>query len=373
MEYGKVLNVAIIGGGPGCKAIMDIIFAEKLSQLRMKLIGVACTNRDAVGYNFARDIGIYTTTDYRDLYNFENLEMIIELTGREEVAQEILQTKPDHVRLMDNIAARLFWDIFRIEEERIAERRQAAEALLESKIVLNSILFNSPIGIGVAENRVLIWGNEALRDMFGFESEEDYKGKSSRIIYTSEEEFERVGQIIYGQARKNRPAGADAELRRKDGSVFFGHIKINCPDPSRPMIRTIYTISDISWRKEAEEVLRSECDKYQGILSALGDGVSIVNQDFTIEYENEVLKRKFGNGVGKKCYTTYSQLKEPCEHCALHAMIESGEMQSIELALSDGRQYELRFSPFTDVDGGVKAMVLSRDVTETRARRSHGV
>jgi hypothetical protein len=41
MEQAKALNVAIVGGGPGCKAIMDIILAEKLSQLRMKLIGVA--------------------------------------------------------------------------------------------------------------------------------------------------------------------------------------------------------------------------------------------------------------------------------------------------------------------------------------------
>lgn len=44
MDQAKVLNVAIVGGGPGCKAIMDMMFAEKLSQLRIKLIGVACTN-----------------------------------------------------------------------------------------------------------------------------------------------------------------------------------------------------------------------------------------------------------------------------------------------------------------------------------------
>jgi hypothetical protein len=44
MEKGKPLNVAIVGGGPGCEAIMDMIFAEKLSQLRMNLIGVADTH-----------------------------------------------------------------------------------------------------------------------------------------------------------------------------------------------------------------------------------------------------------------------------------------------------------------------------------------
>ena len=66
MEQYKALNVAIVGGGPGCEAIMDMIFAERLSQLRMKLIGVACTNPEAVGYRYAQDKGIYTTRDYRE-------------------------------------------------------------------------------------------------------------------------------------------------------------------------------------------------------------------------------------------------------------------------------------------------------------------
>jgi len=82
MKQKKALNVAIVGGGPGCKAIMDMIFAKKLSQLQMKPIGVACTNAKAVGYRYAQKKGIYTTKDYRDLYNLKNLNMIIELTGR---------------------------------------------------------------------------------------------------------------------------------------------------------------------------------------------------------------------------------------------------------------------------------------------------
>ena len=129
MEQVKTLNVAIVGGGPGCKAIMDMIFAEKLSQLRMKVIGVACTNPGAVGYRYAREMGNYTTRDCRDLYKLKDLNMIIELTGREEVANEIRRSKPDHVRLMDHVGARLFWDIFQIEEERIAERQRTEESL----------------------------------------------------------------------------------------------------------------------------------------------------------------------------------------------------------------------------------------------------
>ena len=125
----RPINVAIVGGGTGCKAITDMIFAKKLGQLRMKLIGVACTNPKAVGYRYAQKKGIYTTKDYRDLYKLNDLNMIIELTGREEVANHISQTKPDHVRLVDHVAARLFWDVFQIEEKSISASKRAEERL----------------------------------------------------------------------------------------------------------------------------------------------------------------------------------------------------------------------------------------------------
>jgi len=128
-EQVQVLNVAIVGGGPGCKAIMEMIFAEKLSELQMKLIGVACTNPDAVGYRYAQEKGIYTTRNYRELYNLKELNMIIELTGHGDVSDEISRSKPDHVRLIDHVAARLFWDIFQFQEERIEERGRAEEEL----------------------------------------------------------------------------------------------------------------------------------------------------------------------------------------------------------------------------------------------------
>ena len=150
-DQDMVLNVAIVGGGPGCKAIMDIIFAEKLSQLRMKLIGVACTNPEAVGYRYAQEKGFYTTRDYRNLYKLKDLNMIIELTGREEVANEIARTKPDHVRVMGNVAARLFWDIFKIEEERIAERRRSEHAIKLAYAELNQIFETSADGMRVID------------------------------------------------------------------------------------------------------------------------------------------------------------------------------------------------------------------------------
>jgi two-component system NtrC family sensor kinase len=169
MEKIRTLNVAIVGGGPGCKAIMDMIFAEKLSQLRMKLISVACTNPKAVGYRYAQEKGIYTTTDYCDFYQLKDLDMILELTGRDEVAREISRTKPDHVRLVDHVAARLFWDIFQIEEQRIEERKKSEEVRRESEERLKAILNTIHAGVVLidAQSHRILYVNPIAAELIG--------------------------------------------------------------------------------------------------------------------------------------------------------------------------------------------------------------
>ena len=218
VEQADTLNVAIVGGGPGCKAIMDMIFAEKLSQLRMNLIGVADINPEAIGYQYAREKGIFTTTEYQDLYKLEGLRMIIELTGLEKVADEILRTKPDRVRLMGNVAARLFWDIFRIEEERIAERQRAEEALRKSEhekeAILNSM--SEDVVYYDMEHRI-VWANRVASERIGLAPDE----LVGRHCY---EIFHRRSKPCPGcPVVKAREAGQprEAEMTGPDGRIWF--------------------------------------------------------------------------------------------------------------------------------------------------------
>jgi PAS domain S-box-containing protein len=143
-------------------------------------------------------------------------------------------------------------------EHEINERKRVEAALREKKELLSNILAGSPIGIGVVEDRKLSWTNESMMNMFGVENEEDYIGQSAKILYASEEEYERVGQILY-KNRTDKVVQFDAQLKRKDGSIFYGSIMISSLDLSNPMGKAIATISDISWRKQAEmELKRSE-------------------------------------------------------------------------------------------------------------------
>ena len=118
--------------------------------------------------------------------------------------------------------------------------------------------------------------------------------------------------------------------------------------------------------KQTEEALRSEHDKFRGMLSALGDGVDIINKNYIIEFQNEPLRERYGDKIGEKCFSAYMGLERPCDFCSIQEAIRTGQPTRIELVAPDSRNYELNSSPFRDVDGEVKVIELVRDITERK-------
>ena len=162
-------------------------------------------------------------------------------------------------------------------EKEAADCRAAEASLRWSNEIVNSILSASPIGIGLVENRIIKRINGAMMRMFRFESEADYIGKSARIIYPSEEDFQRVGDFIYNYLKAGKEAWLDAIFQRNDGTTFWGHLKVNTLHPPDPMQRATFTISDISWRKRAEAKLLHN-EKLQAVVEMAGAVCHEMNQ-----------------------------------------------------------------------------------------------
>jgi PAS domain S-box-containing protein len=162
-----------------------------------------------------------------------------------------------------------------------ARLRSAEESLKKSNEIVSSILSASPIGIGLVENRIIKRINEAMQKMFRFESDADYLGKSARIIYPTDADFQKVGSFIYSQFKAGKEAVLDTTFIRRDGSTFFGHLKVNTMYPRDPMQRATFTISDISWRKQAEtEMLQKE--KLQAVVEMAGAVCHEMNQPMQV-------------------------------------------------------------------------------------------
>ena len=148
-------------------------------------------------------------------------------------------------------------------------------------------------------------------------------------------------------------------------TFVLSHIREIVRDREKTQKHTEELTSTIREQKRIEGLLRSERDKFQGVLSAIGEKMYIVNKNYEIDYQNEILDVLHGNRVGEKCFRTYLQSDTPCSFCSSEKATSLKSIDHTESLIND-RNYELVFAPFKDIDGNFKTIVLWRDVTEKR-------
>ena len=246
----------------------------------------------------------------------------------------------------------------------ITGRKQAEEALRESEERYRTILENIEDGYYEVDlHGDFTFFNDSLCRMLGY-SKDEMIGMGNQQ-YTDQENRKKLFEAFNRVYRTGKPTKAfDWEVIRKDGAKGFGEVSVSLMKDSKGQPTGFRGIArDITERKRAEEFLRSERDKFRGMLLAIHGGVDIVNKDYIIEFQNELLRERFGDNTGEKCYAAYMGLEEPCHFCSIQEAIKTGSTTRVELVGKDGRNYELNSSPFIDVDGNVKVIELVRDIT----------
>jgi len=118
-------HIAIVGGGNFCKQLLQLLFSEDFKGQHPSIIGVADKDSRAEGLLYAKEMGIFTTADYRDLYELENLQVLMELTGDVKLGVIINITKPPGIKFFDHVDSRTIWTSLRVE----TEKRKALKGL----------------------------------------------------------------------------------------------------------------------------------------------------------------------------------------------------------------------------------------------------
>lgn len=108
-------NVAIVGGGVFCRKLLEFFQKQDLSPHKPNIVAVADINPNAQGYQRAQRLGVKTTTDYGEILNLDQLDVILEITNDPNLATAIWQTKPLHVELIDQSHSRYLWDSLQLE------------------------------------------------------------------------------------------------------------------------------------------------------------------------------------------------------------------------------------------------------------------
>ncbi len=299
-------NIAIVGGGNFCKKLLQLLFSEPFEDCHPTILGVADIDDRAEGRVLAKQMGIFTTTEYRELYAIKDLQLIMELTADVEFGGIINKEKPTGVELIDHVTARTVWSALQVEAEkrnalkelrrnnfkaaqidrlfeRFADRladviRERGEryveienGLIESKKTLSQIIEGSTIPTFVLnEDHVVTHWNKALEKLTGTRADKMVGTTRPSTPFWGEERA-TMADVILDQIGEDEIEKLYGEQWRKsalieeayEAEVFFPRLgengkwcwftaaPIKAPDGS--IVGAIETLWDKTEDKKAEE------------------------------------------------------------------------------------------------------------------------
>jgi PAS domain S-box-containing protein len=156
--------------------------------------------------------------------------------------------------------------------EDISDQKRDEERIRESEARLRSIFRVSPVGIGVAENRVFLEVNNRFCQMTGY-SEGELVGKSVRMLYSSEEAFNNVGVEYIRQIRQSGASSIETRWIKKDRTVIDILLGSTPLDPANISGGITFMALDITERNKAERALKESEARLQLALSGSETGM----------------------------------------------------------------------------------------------------
>ena len=154
----------------------------------------------------------------------------------------------------------------------VTSQREAQAEMEHATELRRALLDNSAVGLFLASpERVILQANKRACDLLGYTPEE-LVGQSFSKIHVSQESFDAF-RAHYRTLSVVGLTTLEHELRCKDGSVHWFDVSGAPLDPTNLAKGVIWTLLDITQRKEAEEAQRATEQRLAHALEATGEGV----------------------------------------------------------------------------------------------------
>ena len=136
LDESLTVNIAIVGGGRACKFFLTLLQSNAFPFLKVNLVGVCDIDPEAEGLQMAKELGIYTTSDFKDFFSFENLDSIIELTNNKEVLLDLIKLRPKRVGVLEHNIGRFLRNYFMMNQRLQSAEHQAALEKTVSEFIM---------------------------------------------------------------------------------------------------------------------------------------------------------------------------------------------------------------------------------------------
>lgn len=130
-------NLVIVGGGRAYRFFLELMQGGRFFSSHIRIVGVCDIDPEADGLRLAREMGIYTTDNYLNLFELKDVDGVVELTGSREVLLDLIRFKPRGMGILEHNISKMLMDFFvthqrlRSAEQQVAVEKMASDFLIQ--------------------------------------------------------------------------------------------------------------------------------------------------------------------------------------------------------------------------------------------------
>ncbi len=295
------LYAGIVGGSGGGYNLLKILDAERQSKLHLKLVAFSDEDPHSPGYRYAKELGLFTSTNFESLFSLENLNLIIELTGSSELREQIYAKKPPGVSVLDHRISRLFWDILEIQSEITSLEDDFKRREIKSKIKTQVIFDTLPYRIMVVNLDMTVdTVNQTFLREFKLDSEEIEGKHCYELRYGLDKSCKQSGRVCYLEDKLDEilDKGLFNTVRQfidQDGATRYEVITI-APifDENGKLIQLLEASRDVTDRSQLEKDFEKSTIFFENVIDSAVDGIVVVDTKGKVLIFNEGMEKLTG-------------------------------------------------------------------------------
>ncbi len=323
----KSYNLAIVGAGRQGMAILEALVPPRKQEQSLRIVAVADINPEAPGIIYAYRFNLFVTLDLADLFHLPEVDIIVDATGRPEVAQQLYEQAPKRLTVLSadrpEFTLEAFWDLIPVDlsiqdvsplKIAIVGAGRAGQEVLQ--LITRKPGYRRKIEIvGVADSNSRAPGL-ALAERLGISTFSDY---SSLLEKAPDLILELTGDPLVREG---------IIQRRHPHTQIIDHIK------ARLFWELLQRNGDrLRCKVESEIKLAGQRSRFQKIFDHLPDPVLVLLPNYVVDEANRTFlarfEKKLEEVIGRPCYEVLHQIDEPCDRkgltCPMPRVLENCE------------------------------------------------
>ena len=175
----------------------------------------------------------------------------------------------------------------------ITKLKKMERILQETETLKSSILDAIPYALIGLRERYIVFANKSVEKVFGWKIEEII-GKTTRILYRSEDEFERIARDFYPKLKKQKTYQEEFPCRRRDGRDIYCMVSASRIGNTLKNREIVVTFEDITKQKQITESLKESEQKFSSLFYNHPEALVYLDKNSRIIDVNQRFEELFG-------------------------------------------------------------------------------